>query len=186
MSNISRRKFLKGAGMAALAVAAAGVLAGCSGNNVPGTDVPDVPEVTSKTINVIFLDNTTLNAVGETTTLKVLKDATTANPKTIDEAAIPAGYKLAKTDMVEIRTDETKGEYIFAYVEKIKTTKTIKVKTLETPNTFGEATAEVEPDATGVYLSQIQLPSGYSFDPAYDINRLYSFDEIFVIMKTGL
>ena len=29
MSNISRRKFLKGAGVAALAVAAAGVLAGC-------------------------------------------------------------------------------------------------------------------------------------------------------------
>ena len=34
MSNISRRKFLKGAGVAALAVAAAGVLAGCS-NNTP-------------------------------------------------------------------------------------------------------------------------------------------------------
>ena len=30
MSNISRRKFLKGAGVAALAVAAAGVLTGCS------------------------------------------------------------------------------------------------------------------------------------------------------------
>ena len=33
MSNISRRQFLKGAGVATLAVAAAGVLAGCS--NVP-------------------------------------------------------------------------------------------------------------------------------------------------------
>ena len=41
MSNISRRKFLKGAGVAALAVAAAGVLAGCSGN-----DVPSIPGVT--------------------------------------------------------------------------------------------------------------------------------------------
>ena len=30
MSNISRRKFLKGAGVAVLAVAASGVLAGCS------------------------------------------------------------------------------------------------------------------------------------------------------------
>lgn len=185
MSNISRRKFLKGAGVAALAVAAAGVLAGCSDNNVPGTDVPDVPEVTSKTIDVIFLDNTTLDAVGESTTLKVLKDATAADPKTIDEVAIPAGYKLAKTDMVEIRKDGEK-EYIFAYVEKIKTTKTIKVKTFEAPNTFGEATAEVAPDATGVYLSQIQLPSGYSFDPAYDINTLYSFEFTFVIAKTGL
>ena len=34
MSNISRRKFLKGAGVAALAVAAAGVLAGCSKDDI--------------------------------------------------------------------------------------------------------------------------------------------------------
>ena len=37
MSNISRRKFLKGAGVAALAVAAAGVLAGCSDKDTPDT-----------------------------------------------------------------------------------------------------------------------------------------------------
>ena len=35
MSNISRRKFLKGAGVAVLAVAASGVLTGCSGNDAP-------------------------------------------------------------------------------------------------------------------------------------------------------
>ena len=35
MSNISRRQFLKGAGVAALAVAAAGVLAGCSDQSTP-------------------------------------------------------------------------------------------------------------------------------------------------------
>ena len=49
---ISRRRFLKSAGVAALAVAAAGVLAGCDGGDssskVPGTDTPNVPEVTSK------------------------------------------------------------------------------------------------------------------------------------------
>ena len=50
MSNISRRKFLKGAGVAALAVAAAGVLAGCSGNDVP------IPGVTVKDITVNFVD----------------------------------------------------------------------------------------------------------------------------------
>ena len=39
MSNISRRKFLKGAGVAVLAVAASGVLAGCSKDPVvPATD----------------------------------------------------------------------------------------------------------------------------------------------------
>ena len=37
MSNISRRSFLKGAGVAALAVAAAGVLAGCSDKETPDT-----------------------------------------------------------------------------------------------------------------------------------------------------
>ena len=42
MSNISRRQFLKGAGVATLAVAAAGVLAGCSKE-----DVPVIPEVTT-------------------------------------------------------------------------------------------------------------------------------------------
>ena len=51
MSNISRRKFLKGAGVAALAVAAAGVLAGCSGN-----DVPSIPDVTAKNVTVKFVD----------------------------------------------------------------------------------------------------------------------------------
>ena len=37
MSNISRRSFLKGAGVAALAVAAAGVLTGCSDHETPDT-----------------------------------------------------------------------------------------------------------------------------------------------------
>ena len=39
MSNISRRKFLKGAGVAALAVAAAGMLTGC------GSSAPEMVEV---------------------------------------------------------------------------------------------------------------------------------------------
>lgn len=43
MSNISRRKFLKGAGVAVLAVAASGVLAGCS---KPGSsDIPENPSL---------------------------------------------------------------------------------------------------------------------------------------------
>ena len=57
---ISRRRFLKSAGAAALAVAAAGVLAGCDGGDssskVPGTDTPNVPEVTSKQVKIIFAD----------------------------------------------------------------------------------------------------------------------------------
>ena len=57
---ISRRRFLKSAGVAALAVAAAGVLAGCDGGDssskVPGTEVPDVPGTTSKQVKIIFAD----------------------------------------------------------------------------------------------------------------------------------
>ena len=49
MSNISRRKFLKGAGVAALAVAAAGVLAGCSANDV-------IDKVATETLDVILHD----------------------------------------------------------------------------------------------------------------------------------
>ena len=51
MSKISRRNFIKGAGVAALAVAAAGVLTGCSGN-----DVPSIHGVTAKDITVNFVD----------------------------------------------------------------------------------------------------------------------------------
>ena len=42
MSNISRRQFLKGAGVAALAVAAAGMLTGC------GSSAPEMVDVTVK------------------------------------------------------------------------------------------------------------------------------------------
>lgn len=42
MSKISRRNFIKGAGVAALAVAAAGMLAGC------GSSAPEMVEVTVK------------------------------------------------------------------------------------------------------------------------------------------
>ena len=51
MSNISRRQFLKSAGVAALAVAA---LTGCK--KLPDTDIPDVPGVTSVDLRVLFVD----------------------------------------------------------------------------------------------------------------------------------
>lgn len=64
MSNISRRNFLKGAGVAALAVAAAGVLAGCSKNDV-------IDAVATEEISVVFKEEDgALNYVG---TIKVKK-----------------------------------------------------------------------------------------------------------------
>ena len=61
MSNISRRKFLKGAGVAALAVAASGVLAGCSKNDIPVTpnkpessDIPENPSLENTVYDALF------------------------------------------------------------------------------------------------------------------------------------
>ena len=70
MSNISRRKFLKGAGVAVLAVAASGVLAGCS-------SAPEMVDVTVeyfgyKTYQLVSLDkyNETISVVKGQKTIK--------------------------------------------------------------------------------------------------------------------
>ena len=70
MSNISRRQFLKGAGMAVLAVAASGVLAGCS-------SAPEMVDVTVeyfgyKTYQYVPLDkyNETISVVKGQKTIK--------------------------------------------------------------------------------------------------------------------
>ena len=71
MSNISRRKFLKGAGVAVLAVAASGVLAGCS-------SAPEMVDVTVeyfgfKTYQYVPLDekyNETISVVKGQKTIK--------------------------------------------------------------------------------------------------------------------
>ena len=58
MSNISRRKFLKGTGVAVLAVAASGVLAGCSKDPVvPATDAKLEKLVCSAIIELVAENN---------------------------------------------------------------------------------------------------------------------------------
>ena len=106
---ISRRRFLKSAGAAALAVAAAGVLAGCDGNSsskVPDTEVPDVPGTTSKKVKIIFADvdngGAGVGNGGDYYEHPVLKDATVVDPKSIPADKIPQGYELADTTPVEI------------------------------------------------------------------------------------
>lgn len=64
---ISRRNFLKGAGAAALAVAATGVLAGCSDANVPGNTpapAPSKPETPAAGNTVTLADGVTLTFTG--------------------------------------------------------------------------------------------------------------------------
>ena len=66
MSNISRRDFLKTAGVMTLAVAAAGVLAGCEGNaNVPAPDAGET-EVTTNSVSHtgLYGDKLTIESLG--------------------------------------------------------------------------------------------------------------------------
>lgn len=85
MANVSRRDFLKYAGTAALAVAAAGVLTGCSKD-----DIPVIPGVTTRKVTVKFVleDGT---EVGEQV-LDVLKTEKKVNSA---ELTAPKGYYLA-------------------------------------------------------------------------------------------
>ena len=72
MSNISRRKFLKGAGVAVLAVAASGVLAGC-GSSAPEMVDGTVKYFGFKTYQYVPLDekyNETISVVKGQKTIK--------------------------------------------------------------------------------------------------------------------
>ena len=89
MSNISRRQFLKGAGVATLAVAAAGVLAGCS---------PE--EVLTKDVKVVFMCNGA--TVGDQNYLKVAQDKTTVKVSEIPNNYFPVGYKTVSTGELKI------------------------------------------------------------------------------------
>ena len=185
MSNISRRQFLKGAGVATLAVAAAGVLAGCS-----GPDVPDVPGVTTRPVTVIFMKdegNGVTNVVGETAKIDVLKTENSVKVADIDKKLLPEDYHLENENaVVEIRKDDSKGEYIIVFVTDV-TKKTIDVKLLELPNNFIEAKAEVAVDATGVSAADIQLPDGYKLSTDYgteeELLKVRPFGTIFIVTK---
>ena len=189
MSNISRRKFLKGAGVAALAVAAAGVLAGCSKD-----DVPEVPGVTTRPVTVIFMQdngNGQTSVVGKTGKVDVLKTEDSVAVSTIPENQLPDGFHLENENaVVEIRKDDSKGEYIIVFVTDVTVTptkKTIDVKLMELPNNFIDAKAEVAVDATGVSAADIVLPDGYKLSDDYgtveELEKVRPFDTIFIVTK---
>ncbi len=183
MSNISRRKFLKGAGVAALAVAAAGVLAGCSGNDVP--DVPDVPGVTTRPVTVIFMKdegNGVTNVVGETAKIDVLKTEDSVKVADIDKKLLPEGYHLENEKaVVEIRKDASKGEYIIVFVTDVTytpATKEVDIKVAITNPKAGEAVmttvkANVKKDATTISAAEITLPDGFTWAEGTEMDRQY-------------
>ena len=180
MSNISRRKFLKGAGAAALAVAATGVLAGCSKE-----DVPVIPEVTTRPVMVIFMadkGNGEIVVVGETAKIDVLKTENSVKVADIDKKLIPDTYHLENEKaVVEIRKDASKGEYIIVFVTDVTytpATKEVEVKLAITNPEAGESVftsvkATVKKDATTISASEITLPAGFTWAEGTEMDRQY-------------
>ena len=159
MSNISRRKFLKGAGVAALAVAAAGVLAGCSGN----TDVPDkpIPGVPDKTVYINYLIGVqTVNGTLVEITVNGL--ATSVTYETI-KANIPANA-AADYDCAKQNYDIGKDNTVTVVLQKkasAKPKKTVEIKyyigTTEVGGTELIYSLDVDEEATVVNLSKLEL-----------------------------
>lgn len=150
MSNISRRKFLKGAGVAALAVAASGVLTGCSGN-----DAPAVPGVTKK-VTVIFMCNGA--TAGKDGSVVVDEDAKTVLVSQIKAEQIPQGYTVESTG--ELKIQEIGGkECVLVTLKKIATTKPVTVAFYDTVNKAMLSTTmtiNVASDAEFVYKTDLK------------------------------
>ena len=190
MSNISRRQFLKGAGVATLAVAAAGVLAGCS-----GPDVPDVPGVTTRPVTVIFMKdegNGVTNVVGETAKIDVLKTENSVKVADIDKKLLPEGYHLENEKaVVEIRKDASKGEHIIVFVTDVTytpATKEVDIKVGITNPKAGEAVtttvkANVKKDATTISAAEITLPDGFTWAEGTEMDRQFDIATYVFLIK---
>lgn len=166
MSNISRRQFLKSAGVAALAAAA---LTGCK--KLPDTDIPDVPGVTSVDLRVLFVDEKG-NPVGNSVTgvyeTTVLKDAKKYDPKLIPADKLPKGYELISEDEVDITNN---GNMNIALVpvkqhkEVVTSTKYVKV-TFQNCDTGKQIVKQfkVAEDAKQITVADITVPEGWVLD----------------------
>ena len=173
MSNISRRKFLKGAGVAALAVAAAGVLAGCSKE-----DVPVIPGVTAKNVTVKFVDRDG-KEVGSIVVKNVKLTETKMNS---NDVKAPEGYVIGIVGDMDI--DWTKQTVTFT-VDK-KDTKKVQVQyyNREGDSEVGTEIVEVEKDAANFNTGLLkEIPEGYKLDTVGDITINYGMAIVYVSRK---
>ena len=174
MSNISRRQFLKGAGVATLAVAAAGVLAGCSKD-----DVPVIPEVTAKDVTVKFVDRDG-KEVGSIVVENVKLTETKMNS---NDVKAPEGYVIGIVGDMDI--DWTKQTVTFT-VDK-KDTKKVQVQYYERGGVKPEVSTEiieVEKDATNFNTSLLkEIPEGYKLESVGDMPINYGMAIVYVIRK---
>ena len=173
MSNISRRKFLKGAGVAALAVAAAGVLAGCSKD-----DVPVIPEVTAKDVTVKFVDRN-----GKEVDSIIVRDVKLTETKmNSNDVKAPEGYVIG---IVGDQPIDWKKQTVTFTVDK-KDTKNVQVQyyNREGDGEVGTEIVEVAKDAIGVSTSLLKkIPAGYKLDTVGDITINYGIATVYVSRK---
>ncbi len=175
MSNISRRKFLKGAGVAALAVAAAGVLAGCSKD-----DVPVIPEVTAKDVTVKFVDRDGK----EVDSIIVENVKLTETKMNSNDVKAPEGYVIAIVGDQPIDWKKETPTVIFT-VDK-KDTKKVQVQyyNREGDGEVGTEIVEVEKDAANFNTGLLkEIPEGYKLDTVGDITINYGMAVVYVSRK---
>lgn len=165
MSNISRRKFLKGAGVAALAVAAAGVLAGCSDQSTPDTGK-------KRPIKLKYMVTKGESTVRDVT-IEVPALADTVTFATI-QANVPADLKDYEFDSTEDKKIPADGVVVIKMHKKAVVKPTKKVKITYTTGTSEVISTdfelyELEVDADAKYLTQAQLDSLPSKNGKYKV-----------------
>ena len=165
MSNISRRKVLKGAGVAALAVAAAGVLAGCSDQSTPDTGK-------KRPITLKYMV-TKGGSIVKDVTIEVPALAETVTFATI-QANVPADLKDYEFDSIEDKKIPADGVVVIKMHKKAVVKPTKKVKITYTTGTSEVISTdfelyELEVDADAKYLTQAQLDSLPSKNGKYKV-----------------
>lgn len=178
MSNISRRQFLKGAGVATLAVAAAGVLAGCSDQSTPDTGKKrpiTLKYMVTKGASIVKEVPYSVPALAETVSFKTIQDN------------VPA-------DLKDYEFDSTEDKKIIDGVVVVKMHKKAAAKPMKKVTiTYTTGTSEVistdfklyelEVDENATALTQEQLDSLPSENCAY---RILKADEKFFGFSQGV
>ena len=179
MSNISRRKFLKGAGVAALAVAAAGVLAGCSDQSTPDTGK-------KRPIKLKYMV-TKVESIVRDVTIEVPALAETVTFATI-QANVPADLKDYEFDSTDDKKIPADGVVVIKMHKKAAAKPTKKVKITYTTGTSEVISTdfelyELEVDENATALTQKQLDTLPSKNCAY---RILKADEKFFGYSQGV
>ena len=172
MSNISRRKFLKGAGVAALAVAAAGVLTGCGNSN--GNKVTPTPTPTTKPVQVKYVLGDFVTVVGSQT---INVDITKLTNPTISSGELTLPEELQKDYSIvagNYPINKGKdGEYSLMVI--VRETKGLVPVVFYVKNGFTGAETDVtkqvlpgrkvrvDADATTVDVSDVLLPDNCGY-----------------------